>query len=108
MHFVLYWNADHLDDENTTSAVEGCFADYSSAQPFPQFHVIHVTGHGHQERIHKALRKICTDLTERNVTFLISPLIVGGDYQGRLFEADMANQVNALTVYWTISQTTIS
>ena len=98
MHFVLYWTADDPSNEATNTAVCQCFADYRSAEPFPRFHVIHITGHGHQERIHKRLKQVCGNLEEHNVTFLISPLIIGGQYQGRLFESDMAQQVNELTM----------
>lgn len=97
MHFVFHWNADPGSQETAGVELAACFKDYESIEVMPRLHVIRVTGHGHQEGIQKRLREAAGQLAELNITYLITPLIVGGQYQGRLFDGDLATQVNKLT-----------
>jgi len=97
MHFVFHWNADSDPHEEAGKELEACFKDYESIAVMPRLHVIHVTGHGHQEGIQQRLHATSERLAELNITYLITPLIVGGQYQGRLFDGDLATKVNKLT-----------
>lgn len=97
MHFVFHWTSDKGSEKEASPELEACFAEYESVEVMPQFHVIHVTGHGHQEVIEKRFKEVATRLTALNITYLISPLIIGGQYQGRLFDEQLALRVNELT-----------
>ena len=97
MHFVFHWNADADHVARVTPELQACFADYESVEVMPHYHVVRVTGHGHQEGIQKRLKETAGRLADCNITYLITPLIIGGQYQGRLFDNDLAERVNELT-----------
>lgn len=98
MHFVLGWTSES-DGEPAArirEALLACLAETGSVEILPGLHVVQVRGHGQQERILKRLAEAAAAHPAANLRYVASPLIIGGQYQGRLFDAEAAEQVNRL------------
>ncbi len=99
MHCVVGWNPEGTEAPATQAdaAVRSCLEAFQGVEVLPRMQVVAIYGHGQQERLLRELAAIAAAHPEADLAYLVSPLIVGGLYQGRLFDAELAANVNRLT-----------
>lgn len=99
MHCVVGWNPEGAPEaaRAAESSLRACLSAFSGVEVLPRMQVVTIYGHGQQERLLRELAAIADKHPEADLAYLVSPLIIGGLYQGRLFDADLAARVNQLT-----------
>lgn len=94
MHFILSWDIRDTDGEwGSESEVWGeinaqlkeCIDDYSWVRPLSTFYIVRVSGPQEWKRIKEDLIEVAECYTAKaKIHFVISPLMVGGQYDGWL------------------------
>lgn len=99
MHCVVGWNLEGAPDAAwaAEAGVRACLQAFPSVEVLPRMQVVAVFGHGQQERLLHELAGVAATHPLADLSYIVSPLIIGGLYQGRLFDADLATRVNRLT-----------
>jgi hypothetical protein len=98
MHCIVGWNLEGAPEaaEAAEASLRACLQALPSVEVLPRMQVITVYGHGQQERLLRELAEVAAAHPEADLSYIVSPLIIGGLYQGRLFDADLAARVNRL------------
>lgn len=87
MHFSLSWDIRDADGEwdEINAQLKECIDDYSWVRPLDTFYIVRVSGPQEWKQIRADLIGVAKRFTDK-IYIVISPLMVGGQYDGWLPE----------------------
>jgi len=84
MHFVVSWDikAEGQEWDSINKEMKNCLSGYSWVRPLTTFYIVKVSSQSDWDSIQKNLVSIAK--TAKKVNFIMSPLMMGGRYDGWL------------------------
>jgi hypothetical protein len=96
MHFTLSWDIEQTDEEGykrISSLITDTIKKHSMliTEPISKFVVVKVENEAKWHIILKALTGLC-EMHKGKLTFIMSPLMTGGQYNGRIRDYTKVNE----------------